>query len=175
VVKVEFRAEKIKQPVLRKLARRGLSMACPFFVPTEKLENGLWLHPHRLPLGCGWSGRCGAPGHEGEIPSSNELRDSCNLGYSESCSRLPLERAWDSIRFSARIVPCEEGGQRIQLRYVCERAHRPAGHGSLEFDATASNWLSRHHDARLQRLAQCFLETYLDKSARKSEAAVLAS
>ena len=113
-------------------------MACPFFMPIEKLENGTWLHASRLPLGCGWSGHCTAPGHEGEAPSQEELRDFCNLGYAEGCARLPQHRAWDSVRFGARTVDDGAGNgsrRRIHVRYVCERCHRPAEHGFLEFDA----------------------------------------
>ena len=32
------------------------NMACPYFMPVEKLENGTWPHPSRLPLGSGWRG-----------------------------------------------------------------------------------------------------------------------
>src|SRR5271166_4357083 len=104
-------------------------------MPVERLENGSWLHASRLPLGCGWSGHCTAPGHEGETPSRKELREFCNLGYAEECGRLPREREWDSVRFSAR-THCGDAksatGGRIQVRYVCERGHRPAEHGVLE-------------------------------------------
>ena len=134
-------------------------MACPFFMPIEKFENGNWLHVARLPLGCGWSGRCTAPGHENEAPSEEDLRDFCNLGYAEKCSRFPLERMWDSVRFSARTLGCgsNAGGDRIQVRYVCERAHRPAEHGFLVCDAVEGLWPKRHEDSRIQRMAECFL------------------
>jgi hypothetical protein len=143
-------------------------MACPFFLPIEKLENGTWLHAMRLPLGCGWSGHCTAPGHEGESPSQNELRDFCNLGYAHDCARLPQERAWDSIRFAARTV-CGENATsgRIHVRYVCERGHRPAEHGMLEFDPVASQWRELHRDGRVQRMAECFLESYVEKRKRR--------
>jgi hypothetical protein len=141
-------------------------VACPFFMPMEKLESGTWLHAGRLPLGCGWSGHCTAPGHEGEAPLQEELREFCNLGYAEGCGRLPRERAWDSVRFGARSVGSdgEDGsGGRIQVRYVCERGHRPAEHGVLEFDAAEERWLERHRDSRVQRMAECFLDAYLEK------------
>jgi len=144
-------------------------VACPFFLPIEKLENGTWLHAERLPLGCGWSGQCTAPGHEGEAPAQEELRDLCNLGYAESCGRLPRERAWDAVRFAARTVSGERNnatGGFIQLRYVCERAHRPAEHGMLAFDPLDARWVERHRDERVQRLAECFLESYLEKKRR---------
>ncbi|MGA8212435.1 MAG: hypothetical protein WB799_02495 [Candidatus Sulfotelmatobacter sp.] len=144
-------------------------MACPFFMPVERLDNGTWLHAGRLPLGCGWSGRCTAPGHEGETPSQEELREFCNLGYAEGCGRLPRERKWDSVRFAARTVgrDAEDGtGARIQIRYVCERGHRPAEHGVLEFDAFEARWVEPHRDGRVQRMAECFLESFLAKKKR---------
>ncbi len=140
-------------------------MACPFFMPMEKFENGQWPHVARLPLGCGWSGHCTAPGHENEAPSQEELRDFCNLGYAEKCSRLPQERMWDSVRFSARTLGAGSNGSgdRIQVRYVCERAHLPAEHGFLECDAVGGLWPKRHEDGRIQRMAECFLAAYLEK------------
>lgn len=141
-------------------------MACPFFMPIEKLENGSWLHGGRLPLGCGWSGHCTAPGHEGEAPSHEELHEFCNLGYAEGCGRLPRDRKWDSIRFAARSVSGDErnvAGRRIQIRYVCEREHRPAEHGMIEFDVVEARWEHSHRDHRLQRMAECFLASYLEK------------
>jgi hypothetical protein len=145
-------------------------MACPFFMPVRRLENGAWLHAGRLPLGCGWSGECTAPGHEGESPSHEELRDFCNLGYAEGCGRLPRERVWDSVRFAARTVNSEEKngtGGRIQLRYVCERGHRPAEHGTLEFYPAEARWGKKHRDDRVQRMAECFLESYVEKMKRR--------
>lgn len=148
-------------------------MACPYFMPEEKLKNGAWLHASRLPLGCGWSGRCTAPGHQDEIPSSNELQEFCNLGYAQACGRLPQERTWDSVRFGARTLDDGKGdgrndtGRIIQVRFVCERDHRPAEHGMLRFDAEESRWEQRHHDSRVQRMAECFLDSYLEKRKKQ--------
>jgi len=139
-------------------------------MPLERLENGTWLHAERLPLGGGWSGHCTAPEHEGETPSHDELREFCNLGYAEGCGRLPRERAWDSVRFAARRVGSDADrwtGGRIQIRYVCERGHCPAEHGMLEFDPVASQWQELHHDERVQRMAECFLESYVEKRKRR--------
>jgi hypothetical protein len=141
----------------------------------ERLENGSWQHAGRLPLGCGWSGVCTVPGHEGETPSQEELREFCNLGYAEGCGRLPPERVWDSVRFAARAVSTGENraGGRIQIRYICERGHRPVEHGELEFNVGELRWETRHPDSRLQRMAECFLTSYLEK--RKSREAVRAA
>jgi hypothetical protein len=153
-------------------------LACPFFMPVEKLENVAWLHPNRLPLGCGWNGHCTSPGHENAVPSPEELRDFCNLGYAAGCGRLPRERVWDSVRFGARTLPSDGknliGGE-IQIRYVCERDHRPVEHGTLTFDAPAARWQSTHRDRRVQRLAECFLQSYVEKRKRHEVNPVLAS
>jgi hypothetical protein len=143
-------------------------VACPFFMPIEKLEKGPWLHASRLPLGSGWNGRCTAPGHEDEIPSPQELQDLCNLGYAHRCSRLPRARAWDSIRFGARITgDGKNGSRRIEVRYVCEKECRPAEHGILQFDPAAEHWAKPHPDPRVQRMAECFVESYM--LARKNQ------
>jgi hypothetical protein len=157
-------------------------VACPFFMPVEKLENGSWMHAHRLPLGCGWSGRCTAPGHEDKVPSQKELQEYCNLGYAEGCGRLPRERAWDSVRFGARGVSGDVfiddknlNGGHIQIRYVCERDHRPVEHGTLRFDAITTLWERKHSDLRVQRMAECFLASYLEKRQKREADAALAS
>jgi hypothetical protein len=38
-------------------------------------------------------------------------------------------------------------------------------HGDLEFDLAQAVWLRRHDDARIQKMAECFLESYLKKKA----------
>jgi hypothetical protein len=129
----------------------------------DKVVNGAWAHAGRLPLGCGWSGQCTAPGHEGEIPSPQDLQEFCNLGYAAGCARLPAERSWDSIRFGARSVASEAVGENIQIRYICECGHLPAEHGILEFAASTAQCERPHRDSRLQRMAECFVETYLEK------------
>lgn len=138
-------------------------------MPLEKLENGPWPHPARLPLGCGWRGHCTAPGHEGELPSQDVLEAFCNLGYASSCGWVPQERVWDAVRFAV-IAPAAKLGcdadpaqRAIRLQYVGERDHRPVTSGELEFDLQESIWSRRHHDPRVQKMAECFLESYLRK------------
>ena len=154
-------------------------MACPFFMPVDKFENGSWPHPARLPLGCGWTGYCTAPGHEREILPREVLEEFCNLGYASTCPRLPRDRAWDAVRFAVTAekegTPRENrasdgrGASRIvQLRYVCERQHLPVEHGTLEFDGAAMTWLRSHADGRVQKMADCFLNAYLAR--RRPEA-----
>lgn len=148
-------------------------MACPYFMPVEKLEGGTWPHPARLPLGAGWRGHCTAPGHEGDAPPQDVLEAFCNLGYASSCSWAPRERVWDAVRFAIRAPqnvngrasgqPAGNAACAIRLRYVCELDHRPVTDGELEFDLANARWLRQHDDPRLQRMAECFLETYLKR------------
>lgn len=132
-------------------------MACPFFLPTSKLDDGGWLHPSRLPLGAGWLGQCCAPGHEGCEPTTEEAREFCNLGYAAHCTRLPKDRNADAVRFSIE----RDGGTQLILRFVCESNHRPAGHGTLEYDVALRRWISAHSNPSIQRMAECYLEAYL--------------
>jgi hypothetical protein len=146
-------------------------MACPYFMPVAKLENGNWPHPARLPLGSGWSGHCTAPHHQGEIPTHYVLEAFCNLGYAGSCNWTPQERPWDAVRFAVSAPHARNDAHHaatvpsrvLLLRYVCERDHRPVEYGDLEFDLSQGVWLRRHDDVRIQKMAECFLESHLKK------------
>jgi hypothetical protein len=133
-------------------------LACPFFMPLQKLE-GAWLHPSRLPLGAGWDGHCSAPGHEGVRPSDQELHEFCNLGYAAKCSRLPAARDCDAVRFSV----ARDHGSRLLLWFVCEAGHRPATHGTLEYDVDRGQWISSHSDPRIQKMLECYVLAYLQR------------
>jgi hypothetical protein len=147
-------------------------VACPYFMPVARLENGNWPHPGRLPLGCGWAGHCTAPGHEQAVPSQYVLESFCNLGYARSCGWAPAEGTCDAVRFAvaAPEKPRSEsrevgqsGARFLRITYVFERDHQPAGQGELEFDLAESAWIRPHQDLRMQRMAECFLESYLKK------------
>jgi hypothetical protein len=152
-------------------------LACPYFMPVERLQTGAWPHPARLPLGCGWSGHCTAPGHQGEVPTQDILEAFCNLGYAGRCRWAPQDRPWDAVRFAVSAPSdsaVKEAGknlknrapaQTLRLDYVCERSHLPVAHGELEFDLSRSVWLRSHADTRIQKMAECFLESYLEKKA----------
>jgi hypothetical protein len=133
-------------------------LACPFFAPTHRADDLVLPHPTRLPLGAGWRGVCVAPGHEQTTPTNAEL-ESCNLGYANSCPRLPRERACDAVRFG---VASHSGG-RISLQFVFEAEYLPAGHGWLEYDESLNIWISTYPEPRIQRLAECYLQSYLER------------
>jgi len=148
------------------------SVACPYFMPVEKMENGRWPHPSRLPLGCGWKGHCTAPGHEGKTPSQDILESFCNLGYATSCNWAPSQRLWDSVRFLVSGPTLENVRENAEpatrvlyLTYVLERDHRPVEHGRLEFNVREAVWSAPHSDPRIQKMAECFLESFMKKRA----------
>jgi len=155
------------------LSARKVNLACPYFMPITKIENGNWPHPARLPLGCGWNGHCTAPGHENQTPAQNILEAFCNLGYASSCGWAPPQRQWDAIRFAVTAAGGRDNAKAaidpqarvLRLNYVCERNHRPVHRGELIFDLVQALWLNPHEDARIQKMAECFLESYLKKKA----------
>ncbi len=140
-------------------------MACPYFMPEERLHAD-WLFPQRLPLGAGWAGTCTAPGHDGARPDENELKSGCNMGYARSCHRLPADREVDAVRF---VVGQEKDGV-VHVRFSCERAHLPAGHGELLYEKANATWLSKHDDVRIQRMAECYLEAQMQRRAASATA-----
>ena len=138
-------------------------MACPFFIPIERADDLGFPHAARLPLGAPWRGRCGAPGHEQITPGPQEL-ESCNLGYAKSCARLPRDRACDAVRFAV----AKESERRVSLQMVLETSHLPAGNCVLEYDRTMNIWIASHPDRRMQRMAECFLKSFLEKRGSAS-------
>jgi hypothetical protein len=93
--------------------------------------------------------------------SHRELRE-CNLGYALTCPRLPQTRACDSVRFGI----ANDSGSKVLLWFICEAGHRPVRHGTIEFDPLLKLWTTTHPDPRIQKMAECYLESYL---ARKSQ------
>ena len=135
-------------------------MACPYFMPDERFES-TWPFPKRLPLGAGWSGRCTAPGHNGALPTPDELTSGCNLGYAKTCSRLPADRHADAVRFALG----EERDGMVCVLFVCERGYLPASHGELLYDKAQRRWVKSHEQAAVQRMAECYVQARLERRA----------
>lgn len=139
-------------------------------MPVAKLENGSWPHPARLPLGGGWSGYCTAPQHENQIPPQHVLEAFCNLGYATGCPWALPERKWDAVRFAVSAAPetrsreKDNSARLIRICCVVERNHRPVECGDLEFDAEKLVWTKAHEDPRLQRMAECYLKSRMNKN-----------
>lgn len=138
--------------------RPEFTLACPFFYPTERHESELWPFRRRLPLGDGFLGRCTAPGQDGTEPEPPVLRDCCNLGYAQ-CSRLPKDRQADAVHFS---VAADRDGV-VSLHWVLVKNHAAESFGQLHFQRAAGTWQVEHSNPTLQRMAQCYLDSYLCK------------
>jgi hypothetical protein len=133
-------------------------VACPFFFPVEKSSAIGWAFPARLPLGAGYCGTCRA-GADAVTPTDTELRDFCNLGYAKGCEKMPQVRSADCVRFALS----KDEGTRILLQYVYEREHEPVKHGVVEYDYIAHQWIVPLSDEIVQRQAECFLFSYLER------------
>ena len=91
-------------------------------------------------------------------PTDQELGQCCNLGYAGDCPHLPQERAADAVHFCI-------GGDRdgiVQVCWVRVKDHAHGDHGTLEF-ARSVGWREQHSDRVLQRMAECYVETYFAK------------
>jgi hypothetical protein len=127
-------------------------------MPTERAHDIAFPHPSRLPLGSSWRGTCLVSGHEHAALSNIEL-ESCNLGYAKSCSRLPKERVCDAVRFAV----VNEFSESISIQFVLEKAYLPTSQGMLAYDRNSKSWTSSHADPSIQKKAECFLQSYLDR------------
>jgi len=147
-------------------------MACPYFFPTARLENGSWVIPPRVPLGDAYAGECRAmpagfhPGAAGFQPDEPHLRNFCNVGYGRgACVQFPRDAGADAIRFHIR----EESSALIRIQYVTEKECWPAGSGAIEY-SIASREIQGDVDAVVARQAAVFVESYL----RRKEQALAA-
>lgn len=130
-------------------------MACPFFLPTERLDESAWPQPPRLPLGDPYRGICQAPPSptSGEMP----LNELCNGGYARGrCPHFPAAAPADAHRFSVS----SDDNSLIRICYVVERDHFPSGHGVLEYSA-GGTLRSGPDDPLLLQQAHSFLQSYL--------------
>ena len=130
-------------------------MACPYFLPTERVSIATLPHPERLPLGDTYSGQCTAAG----VTPTLEMLHDCNLGYA-ACEHLPQPRLADAVRLIAR----RDGPTRIAVTYVCEARYAPVAQGVLIFDVASNCWLQRHSDVCIQRMAECCVESFRPRS-----------
>jgi hypothetical protein len=135
-------------------------VACPFFSPTEQAQDIALPHPGRLPLGAAWRGVCAAPGGDLVVLGAKQL-ESCNLGYAHACPRLPEQRSADAVRF----VVSKHSADCVCLHFALEAKHLPIEHGNLQYDRNLSCWTTAHSDPGIQKLAECFLQTYLERNA----------
>lgn len=134
-------------------------MACPFFYPTQVLDEPS--QPRGLvPLGEAQAGECRA-GAAPYQPSLDHVVSLCNFGYARGkCPRLPAGSP-DAVRFVVRA----HSTSAIIIAYACERDHRPAGTGTLEF-SPEGECRRPHGDANIDRQALAYLQAYLRACSR---------
>ena len=101
------------------------------------------------------------------MPVQDVLESSCNMGYASGCSWAPSQRLYDSVRFSVSGPAQDSVGRAsvVLLIYILERDHRPVERGQLEFDVKESVWRAPHPDPRIQKMAECFLESFMKRRA----------
>lgn len=133
-------------------------MACPFFVPSRRLENTGWVRPPRLPLGDYFGGACYAqPSGVIELPESRQ-RELCNCGYARGkCDRFPSGSTADAVRFSVT----DDTPNRLLMVYVVEKDHAPAKFGTLEYLIAEAHLDGLPISDILVQQARAFLESYL--------------
>ncbi|HEV8415857.1 MAG TPA: hypothetical protein VGQ49_19860 [Bryobacteraceae bacterium] len=139
-------------------------MACPFFAPSQRLENIVWVRPPRYPLGDLFSGTCHASasnlteGHHDEC---------CNFGYARGrCDRFPGDDAADAVRFSVT----EDSPARLVIVYVVEKDHAPVEFGTLEYAVADARLDGSPISDVLVQQARAFLESYLHRRAGNASA-----
>ena len=86
------------------------------------------------------------------------------MGYAKQCMRLPADRQFDALRFCVT----SDREQRLLVSYVGESAHLPIEHKQLEFDAEQMQWTAPHPDARVQKQADCYIQSYLQRRTKTS-------
>ncbi len=133
-------------------------MACPYFLPAERLGDDPWQRPAWLPLGGGWRGQCTAAS---VTPEPEILRDCCNLGYPKACPHMPGARSADSVRFGI----AGQDGKYVDVIFVTQLAYLPVAHGTLRYDRVGGTWIQPHSNRCIQKMAECYLEAYLSRRA----------
>ncbi len=66
-------------------------------------------------------------------------------------------------------------GAQLSLWFVCESGHLPAAYGTLEYDLLLGRWISSHADPRIQKMAECYLQSYLLRRIQPAPAGVNSS
>lgn len=139
-------------------------MACPFFIPSEPHERELWPHRHRLSLGDGFAGCCAilAPASRCD---DETVRTHCNLGYAAGCVHLPVEHAFDAIRFLVQSESVQGLSSTVlRVQFACEHANRPALAGEWRFEQTSKTWLDQP-DPQFLSLADAAVRAWVRRHA----------
>jgi hypothetical protein len=62
-----------------------------------------------------------------------------------------------------------QGVQRVL--FACEREYLPAGSGELIYEVATGVWRETHPDARIQRMAECYVVAQRERRAQSTDAA----
>jgi hypothetical protein len=142
-------------------------VACPFFLPSRRLETTGWTHAPRLPLGDPFGGTCHVGPTDIVEPPEAQQREVCNCGYARGrCDRFPVGIAADAVRFS---VTADSPG-RLSVVYVVEKDHAPAEFGTLEYIVKDARLGGSPIGDVLAHQARAFLESYLRRRSSRASA-----
>jgi hypothetical protein len=59
----------------------------------------------------------------------------------------------------------EERDGILHVLFASERAYLPAGHGELLYEKASKQWLRRHENACVQRMAECYVQAQVERRA----------
>jgi len=134
-------------------------VACPYFYPVERIHDGAWIQPPRLPLGAPYSGLCRAVEGDAFEPAENALRECCNTGYARGrCTRFPVQASVDAFRFSIEA----ERDDVVEIVFVREREWSPTGYGRAQWIAGMVK-CDEALDPLIERQMEIFVATYLSR------------
>jgi len=135
-------------------------MACPYFYPTARLDQGSWIIPPRLPLGDAYAGECRASS-DAVQPDEAHVREVCNAGYGRGCcGQFPQAASTDAVRFHM----AQDSGPLIRIQYILERDCWPVENGVMEC-STTSREIRGTENAILRGQGAAFVESYLRRRA----------
>jgi hypothetical protein len=134
-------------------------VACPYFYPVARIDDGAWIQPPRLPLGGPYSGFCRAADGDPFEPGESALRECCNIGYARGrCARFPVQAGVDALRFSIEA----DTDNIIEIVFVREREWSPTGYGRAQW-RTGTVTCDEGLDPLIERQMEVFVANYLTR------------
>jgi len=139
-------------------------VACPYFYPVDRLDDGTWMKPPRLPLGALYRGLCHSVEGQQFEPDARAARECCNTGYARGkCARFPDHAVTDALRFS---IEADANGV-IEVVFVLEAGWSPARFGRAQWIRGALR-CEEALDPVLRRQMEVFIVNYLERRARSA-------
>jgi hypothetical protein len=141
-------------------------VACPYFYPVERVDDGTWIKPPRLPLGAPYRGFCQSVDGQRFEPDARGVRECCNTGYARGrCARFPDRAPADALRFS---IEADANGV-IEIVFIFEAAWSPARFGRAQWSEGAIR-CEEALDPVLRRQMEIFISNYLEHRSRPAHA-----